>query len=115
MMWGSERQGELGNAVDTIHQSKGVDPSRVTSFCNFCQSKAKRSGINVERAKEGFRALESWVRSSRAGQRPSDGYYVTFLRILFRYPEVLAWATMWNDSVHETYEAIYTTLKSIKP
>lgn len=75
IMWGSERQGALDNSIESIHQPKGLDPSRVTCFCNFCQNKARQRGINVERAKEGFRTLESWVRSSRAGQRPSDGYF----------------------------------------
>jgi hypothetical protein len=47
------------------------------------------------------------VRACRAGERPTDGYFVTLWRVLFRYSEILAWETMWNDSVHETYEAIY--------
>ena len=59
--------------------------------------------------------LEAWCRACRAGERPTDGYYVTLWRVLFRYPEILAWETMWNDSVHETYEAIYKLVKSIKP
>jgi hypothetical protein len=71
--------------------------------------------VNVERAFEGFHALEKWVKSCRGGKRPNDGYYVTLWRILFRYPEVLAWETMWNDSVHETYEAIYKQTKAIRP
>ena len=53
--------------------------------------------------------------SCRGGHRPTDGYYVTLWRILFRYPEILAWETMWNDSVHETYEAIYKQTKAIRP
>jgi hypothetical protein len=69
----------------------------------------------VQRAFEGFKALEAWVRSCRGGRRPTDGYYVTLWRVLFRYPEILAWETMWNDSVHETYEAIYKLVKGIKP
>jgi hypothetical protein len=115
IMWGSERYGAMCNAIESIHRPKGNDPGRVTCFCSFCQTKAKQRGISVERAKEGFRSLEAWVRNSRAGQRPSDGYWVTFWRILFRYPEILAWETMWNDSVHETYAAIYALVKGIKP
>jgi hypothetical protein len=69
----------------------------------------------VERALEGFRNLETWVKACRGGTRPPDGYYVTLWRLLFKYPELLAWETMWNDSVHETYEAIYKLVKGIKP
>jgi hypothetical protein len=115
IMWGSERYGAFGNMIESVHNRNGNDPSRVTCFCTFCQEKAKKRGINVERAFEGFKALETWVRSCRAGNRPPDGYYVTLWRMMFRYPELLAWETMWNDSVHETYAAIYQLVKSIKP
>lgn len=115
IMWGSERYGAFGNMIESVHNRDGNDPSRVTCFCTFCQAKAKARGIDVARAFEGFHTLEKWTRSCRAGDRPTDGYYVTLWRILFRYPEILAWETMWNDSVHETYEAIYKEVKSIKP
>jgi hypothetical protein len=115
IMWGSERYGAFGNMVESVHNRNGNDPGKVTCFCNFCQAKAKHRGINVARAFEGFKTLEKWVRACRGGERPTDGYYVTLWRILFRYPEILAWETMWNDSVHETYEAIYKLVKSIKP
>jgi hypothetical protein len=115
IMWGSERYGAFGNMVESVHNRNGNDPARVTCFCQFCQEKAKSRGVNVARAFEGFHALEKWVKSCRGGERPSDGYYVTLWRILFRYPEILAWETMWNDSVHETYEAIYKQTKAIRP
>jgi hypothetical protein len=113
--WGSERYGAFCNTFESIHKPKGNDVTRVTCFCNFCRDKARKRGINVDRALEGFRALGAFVRASRADQRPTDGYWVTFWRILFRYPELLAWETLWNDSCHEIYEGIYKTVKSIKP
>lgn len=115
IMWGSERYGPFGNMVESVHNPQGNDPSRVTCFCRFCQAKAAKRGINVQRAFEGFHSLEAWVRSCRAGNRPVDGYFNTLLRQMFRYPELLAWETMWNDSVHETYAAIYQLVKSIRP
>ncbi len=115
IMWGSERYGAFGNMVESVHNRDGNDPGKVTCFCQFCQDKAKKRGINVARAFEGFKTLEKWVRACRGGERPVDGYYVTMWRILFRYPEILAWETLWNDSVHETYESIYKLVKSIKP
>lgn len=115
IMWGSERYGAFGNMIESIHNRKGNDPTRVTCFCSFCQAKARDRGINPARAIEGFKALENWVRTGRGGGKPVDGHYVALWRILFRYPEILAWETMWNDSVHETYDAIYKKVKSIKP
>ncbi len=115
IMWGSERYGAFCNMVESVHNRKGNDPKRVTCFCEFCQAKAKARGIDVGRAFEGFHTLAKWAEWCRGGQRPTDGYYVTLWRILFRYPEILAWETMWNDSVHETYEAIYKQTKAIRP
>jgi len=113
VMWGSERQGALGNALGAKHGGRSSDPGRVTCFCSFCQAKAKQLGINFDRVREGFLALEAFVRSARAGQRPVDGYHVTFWRILLRYPEIAAWEMFWTDSLRETYSAIYSKIKSI--
>jgi len=44
-----------------------------------------------------------------------DGAFVTFWRILLRYPEILAWETFWTDSLRETYRAIFQKAKSIRP
>jgi len=114
LMWGSERQGALGNALGAMHGGRRSDPGRVTCFCEFCQKKARERGISVERAKQGFQALEKFVRAGRAGQKPVDGHYVTFWRILLNYPEIVAWEMLWIGSLRETYAAIYKTVKSAK-
>jgi len=80
IMWGSERYGAFCNSFESIDRPKGNDPARATCFCQFCQAKAKQRGIRVDRAMEGFRALEAWVNETRAGKRPSDGYWVSFWR-----------------------------------
>ncbi|WP_419803687.1 hypothetical protein [Terriglobus sp.] len=115
VMWGSERYGPFGNMVESVHQRNGNDPSRVTCFCQYCQKTAAERGINVSRAIEGYKTLEQWVRFCRGGGTPPDGHYVTFWRMLFQYPEILAWETMWNDGVHETYKSIHDTVKSVNP
>ena len=114
VMWGSERQGALSNALGAMHGGKRSDPGKVTCFCEFCQAKAKARGINVDRARKGFLELEKFVNAGRAGQRPVDGFYVTFWRLMLNYPELLAWEMLWTDSLRETYRAIYQTVKSAK-
>ena len=115
IMWGSERQGALSDSLGATHDTPPIDPGNVTCFCQFCQAKAKEQGINPERAKAGFLELEKFVRASRSGKRPSDGYYVQFWRILLRYPELLAWEMLFTTSLRENYAAIYKTVKTARP
>jgi hypothetical protein len=115
IMWGSERQGALCDSLGATHDTPPIDPGEVTCFCQFCQAKAKDRGINPERARQGFLELEKYVRACLGGQRPVDGYYVQFWRLLLRYPELAAWEMLWTDSLRETYAAIYKTVKSAKP
>src|SRR5579864_8052215 len=115
LMWGSERQGALCDSLGATHDTPPIDPGNVTCFCEFCQNKAKQQGINVERARQGFLELEKFVRSTRGGKRPVDGYYVQFWRLLLRYPELAAWEMLWTDSLRDTYAAIYERIKSVKP
>ena len=113
IMWGSERQGAFSNALGARHGGRSSDAGRVTCFCQFCQRKGKERGINFERTREGFLALEQFVRASRAHKRPVDGFYVTLWRLMLRYPELLAWEMLWTDSLRETYDALYRKVKSV--
>jgi len=115
IMWGSERQGALCDSLGATHDTPPVDPGEVTCFCQFCQAKAKERGVSADRARQGFLELEKFVRASRSGKRPVDGYYVQFWRLLLRYPELAAWEMLWTDSLRETYAAIYKSVKSAKP
>jgi len=96
LMWGSERQGPLNNAIAASHGGE-ADPGRVGCFCRFCREEANRRGIDDKRAAAGFTALEQFVRAARAGRKPRDGAFVAFWRLLVDYPELLAWEKLWND------------------
>jgi hypothetical protein len=115
IMWGSERQGAFADALRGAHGGVPGNPVKVTCFCDFCERKAQDRGINVRRARLGFEALANFVQASRQGKRPVDGYYVTLWRLMLRYPELLAWEMLWTDSLRETYSAIYTKVKAVKP
>jgi hypothetical protein len=115
VMWGSERQGAFSNALGARHGGATSDPGRVTCFCEFCERKAKEREISFTRVKQGYTALEQFVKESRGGKRPVDGYHVTLWRLMLRFTELLAWEMFWTDSLRETYQAIYQKVKSIKP
>jgi hypothetical protein len=112
---GSERQGPLGNALGAWHHGAKSDPGRTSCFCEYCAAKAAKKGIDIDRVKSGYLALEPYVRNGRAGKRPPDGYYVEFWRLLLRYPELLTWETFWSDSMREMQREFYAKTKSIRP
>jgi hypothetical protein len=112
---GSERQGPLGNALGAWHHGAKSDPGHTSCFCGYCAAKAEKQGIDIDRVKVAYRALEPYIRSGRRGIRPRDGYYVEFWRILLRYPELLTWETFWSDSMREMQREFYAKAKSIRP
>jgi hypothetical protein len=111
---GSERQGPLGNAMGAWHHGAKSDPGHTSCFSGYCAAKAAQQGIDINRVKAGFLALEPYIRNGRAGQRPRDGYYVEFWRILLRHPELLTWETFWSDSMREMQREFYAKAKSIQ-
>jgi hypothetical protein len=112
-MWGSERQGPWLNAMGA-KVGKG-DPRRVTCFCELHQQAARERGIDVKRAQEGFEKLATFINAARDGQRPNDGYFVEFWRLLLDYPELLAWEKLWTDSKHAIYADVYHAAKKSRP
>ena len=114
IMWGSERQGGLLNTLG-ISQSSGPDPGKTTCFCEFCQKKGRERGIDIDRARRGFGELETFTRNCRAGQRPPDGYFTAFWRVLLKNSEALAWENLWAESRHEFQASIYRKIKSVNP
>jgi hypothetical protein len=115
VMWGSERQGGFFNALGAYAHGTEAKASNATCFCEFCVARGKKEGIDPERARAGFIELEKYVNAGRAGKRPTDGYFVTFFRVMLAYPELLAWENMWERSREDLQVAIYTLVKSIRP
>jgi hypothetical protein len=114
LMFGSERQGPLNTALGASHGG-GPSPETVGCFCSHCIAAAKREGINVERARKGYQELERWIAALKSNQRPADGAFVTFWRILVEQPDVLAWERVWNEGLRDTYRAMYRKAHEIAP
>ena len=105
--YGAERSGPLSRLLLT-GQAPGC-------FCQYCQADAQRHGVDVGRAMTGFRALHEYVEACLDGRRPVDGYFVTFLRILLKYPEILSWEYAWHRSKESLAKEMYGTIKAINP
>jgi len=114
IMWGSERQSGFLNTL-SLSQSSGQDPAGTTCFCEFCQKKGRSLGIDVERARAGFDEAEKFLRAGRANQKPRDGHFATFWRLLMKHPEALAWENLWVTSRHAFQADIYQRVKSVNP
>lgn len=112
---GSERQGPLGNALGAWHHGAKSDPGHTSCFCEHCAAKAAKQGIDLDRVKKAFLALEPYVRDGRAGKRPRDGYFVEFWRILLRHPELLTWENFWAESMREMQREFSARAKSVRP
>src|SRR5665213_1446430 len=113
IMWGSERQGAFANMIGSNYNRAGLD--KATCFCEYCQARAKKAGINFERVREGFVATDKFMKATQSKQRPVDGYYVELWRLMLRYPELLAWEMLWTDSLRDTYKMIYAKVKEVNP
>ncbi len=110
VIWGCERMGPLDNLIGGGWTTKGI-----SCFCLFCRAKAKERGISVERAKEGYVALDALLDRAKRHERPADGFFVTYFRTLLQYPEILAWHNLWNDSYQEVRAELYGTAKTLAP
>src|SRR5260370_33625024 len=109
-MWGCERMGPLDNMI-----GGGWSSPDIACFCDFCLTKGRARGISVDRARAGYIKLDTLFQAAKEHQRPADGFFVTFWRILLEYPEILAWHALWNDSYHEVRGEVYGAATMIAP
>jgi len=109
----NERNGPLLNALGASH-SQSIASSRVTCFCEHHQKAARATGINFERAREGYTRLDQFVQAALKDQRPSDGYFVEFWRLLVEYPEIVAWDRLFDEGKHQVLAEVNATVKSVR-
>jgi hypothetical protein len=108
--WGAERMGPLMNVICPWNN----DPP--TCFCEHCVADGKAHGIDPERARAGYRALWQYVQGQMQGQpRPADGQFVGFLRVVIRYPEILAWENRYRLGREAICAEMYQRAKKVKP
>jgi len=108
MQYGSERCGPLSRLLfwDDVP----------ACFCDYCAQRARNHGIDPERARKGYRVLYEFVKGLKEGTvSPVDGAFVTFVRILMKYPEILAWDQQAHESKEDLAKLLYGTAKVIRP
>ncbi len=110
----NERNGPLLNALGASH-AQSIASSRVTCFCEHHQRAAKARGIDAERAKQGYQKLDQFVQAALTGQRPTDGYFVEFWRLLVEWPEIIAWDRLFDAAKHQVLDEVRAAVKRVRP
>ena len=109
----NERNGPLLNALGASH-AQSIASSRVTCFCEHHQKAAKERGIDFQRAKEGYQKLDEFVQGALTNQRPADGYFVEFWRLVVEFPEILLWDKLFDYGKHQVLQEIHDTVKGVR-
>jgi hypothetical protein len=109
----NERNGPLLNALGASH-AQSIESGRVTCFCQHHRRAARELGIDPDRAQKGYRRLDDFVQNALTGQRPSDGYFVEFWRLLVENPEILAWDRLFDLGKHQVLAEVRAAVKAVR-
>src|SRR5436190_18033234 len=109
----NERNGPLLNALGASH-AQSIASSRITCFCEHHQKAARDRGIDFQRAKEAYRKLDEFVQAALTNQRPPDGYFVEFWRLLVEYPEIILWDRLFDEGKHVVLAEVNAAVKSVR-
>ena len=104
LMFGSERNGPLGNVLGNGGFARDGCPY---CFCSDCERAGLDRGIDLARARDGYLALYRLARG--AGDPSGDSGFVAFLRLLLTYPEIMAWERLWHDG----YQSLQTRARFV--
>ncbi|WP_329005747.1 hypothetical protein OHA18_20405 [Kribbella sp. NBC_00709] len=106
MMFGSERNGPLGNVLEDGGFARDGRPY---CFCSYCVAAGERRGIDSRRAAEGYVKLYELARDD------GDASFIRFLRLLLTYPEIMAWEQLWHEGYEELQKRLYGAVKFLAP
>lgn len=110
IQYGAERCGPLS---DLLFWPKLHIPG---CFCQHCQKLGREAGVDVAEAKQGLTEMFRYIVSLREGTaNPRDGVMTEFLRILMKYPDILAWESYFAKKLNHLHQLVYDTVKSVKP
>ena len=108
IQYGAERAGPLSDLLFW-----GQVPG---CFCSHCVKKGRAERMDVRKAKEGLTSIHSFIEAVSKGRADHpDGIITGFLRILMKYPEVLAWEYQWSRTANDLHQLLHDTVKSVRP
>ena len=110
----NERNGPLLNALGASH-AQSIASSRVTCFCEHHRRAARQQGLDVERARRAYGELDKFVQAALNDQRPTDGYFVEFWRLLVEWPEIITWDRLFDAAKHQVLAEVNAAVKRVRP
>jgi hypothetical protein len=109
----NERNGPLLNALGASH-AQSIASSRVTCFCPFHEKAARERGLSWDRVRDGYAKLDQFIQAALRSQRPPDGYFVEFWRLLVEYPEILMWDRLFDEAKHQVLADVNAAVKGVR-
>lgn len=110
-----DRVTPLGGVLGAVATGEPAQQSAPVCFCTFCQAQAARTNVDVDRAREGYRQLLDpagpTARAVAGGENPA----VVLFRILLRFPDVVAWESLWLQGYLGLQQQLFGTAKAIAP
>jgi hypothetical protein len=82
-------------------------------FCDYCRSRGRERNIDAKRAMEGYKKMLAMFHENE--QKPADGCFISWLRLLGQYPEILAWSQLVWDSMQDFRAAIAGVARVVNP
>lgn len=111
-MYLQERHGPL----DAVFGQKSNADHVGHCFCEHCCRAARERGLDPEKAKAAYRELTGLAMAAREdAERPSDGWFINFIRLFTKFPELMAWQELFWDGLHRHRQGIYRAVKRIRP
>jgi hypothetical protein len=111
LMWGSERNGPLGNTIGAGGLARNANPY---CFCAHCVAAGEQRGVDPRRARKGYLGLFH-LAQEETEEPDTDSSFVRFLRLLLAYPEIMAWDQLWYDGYQDLQKRIYGEVKFLAP
>ncbi len=106
VMWCNERRSPLDNLI-------AGNPAN--DFSPAARAEAHERGIDVPRVLSAFGEVYEYFQRARRGEGGKDGYFVEFLRVLLRNPEVLIWERFWLERNQALDRELYGVVKFCNP
>jgi hypothetical protein len=110
IMFMHERVGPLSAVFFPGEWQGGRNP---WCFCEHCRRKGRERGLDPEKARAGYQALLALF--ADGAERPVEGWFISFWRLLSRHPEILGWDQFQWDSLHDFRAAMAGAIRVANP